>query len=200
MHDARTKPCTVGRVRWWLIGLLAVGGGCGASARPAQPDTALTREIDALADEARADGVVGLTVVVLRGENAVVSRGYGLLDAAKRTPMTVDQPFVTASITKQFWSAAAMKLVEAGRLQLDEPITRVLPAFPHAWVTLAHLLSHTAGLGDDFQNEDDTKFTDLPLLDFAPGAFWQYSNRGRRRARSGLARVVCQLRENCSVG
>ena len=85
--------------------------------------------------------------------------------------MTVDSVFWIASMTKAITSTAAMQLVERGDLQLDQPISEVLPELASPWVlegfdeagepklrlaarpiTLRHLLTHTAGFGYDIWN------------------------------------------------
>jgi CubicO group peptidase (beta-lactamase class C family) len=99
-----------------------------------------------------------------------------------------------ASLTKQFTAAAILKLVEQGRLSLDDEITKYLPAYPTrgARITVEHLLTHTSGLSGlnettDFRataapdvNVVDVIgqwYHDLPL-EFAPGERWAYSNWG----------------------
>jgi CubicO group peptidase (beta-lactamase class C family) len=72
----------------------------------------------------------------------------GLADAAVGVPCTLATRFQICSISKQFAAVAALLLVEAGRLALDDPVDRWLPGGPPQWsrVTLHHLLSHTAGV------------------------------------------------------
>ena len=77
------------------------------------------------------------------------------------TPLRGDEGFRIASITKTFTAAAALRLHEEGRLDLDAPITAHLPAewmatletdgYQPAKMTIRHLLSHTAGLADHAQ-------------------------------------------------
>ena len=64
-------------------------------------------------------------------------------------PISIDDAYGIASVTKTFTAAVALQLVEEGQLSLDEPIERWLPDLPGAdQITLDMLLSHTSGLGD----------------------------------------------------
>lgn len=127
-------------------------------------------------------------------------RGQTLLDQAQglanrdwRLANTPATRFRIGSVTKQFAAAAVLKLVEAGRLNLDDAVSRHLPDLPDTWrpLTLRQLLQHTAGIPD---------FTNLPSypklqvqrlkpadvlaevarmpLEFTPGDRHAYSNSG----------------------
>ncbi|MFX5464750.1 serine hydrolase domain-containing protein, partial [Acinetobacter baumannii] len=76
------------------------------------------------------------------------------------TPVTAASNFRLASVSKQF-TAAAVLLVEDGRLGLDQPARQWLPELPPAaaGITLRHLLSHTSGLLDyeDLMDPADTR-------------------------------------------
>ncbi|MEN1958109.1 serine hydrolase domain-containing protein [Luteimonas sp. MJ145] len=94
--------------------------------------------------------VPGAALLVLRDGEPVVRRGVGLGDVAAGTPVTPATSFRLASVSKQFTAAAVLLLAEDGRLRLDDPVRRWLPALPASAddVTLHHLLSHTSGLHD----------------------------------------------------
>lgn len=176
------------------------------TARRAEPDDALRDRLDAALDRALADArVVGAVVLVARDGQLRYARAAGLADREAGTPMREDALFRLASVSKPIVTAAAMRLVAAGRIGLDEPVARWLPAFrptlpdgTPADITLRHLLSHTAGLGYRFLEADaDGPYAragvsdgmdraDLSLaenvrriagvpLRFAPGTSWDYS-------------------------
>jgi CubicO group peptidase (beta-lactamase class C family) len=102
--------------------------------------------------------------------------------------------FEIGSITKQFTAASILQLQEAGKLHIDEPLSRYLPDAPHAGeVTLRQLLTHTSGLHDylDGPRELMDQIVPKPIsydeliarvasrpLDFPPGSRWSYSNTG----------------------
>jgi CubicO group peptidase (beta-lactamase class C family) len=90
---------------------------------------------------------------------------------------------------KQFTATAVMMLVEAGKVGLEDPLTRYFPEAPVAWkqVTVRELLSHTAGFTDYPQDFDMRKdYTEAQLLKmieaiplaYPPGTNWSYSNLG----------------------
>nr|AAX78516.1 EstBL [Burkholderia cepacia] len=132
-------------------------------ARDSEPDVALHARLDDALERALADErIVGAVVMVARGGVLRYTRAAGLADREARTPMREDTLFRLASVTKPIVTAAAMRLVAAGRIALDEPVARWLPAFrptlrdgTPARITLRHLLSHTAGLGYRFLEPDD---------------------------------------------
>jgi CubicO group peptidase (beta-lactamase class C family) len=107
--------------------------------------------------------------------------------------VTPDTSFRIGSITKQFTAAAILKLDEAGKLGLHDPLTEHLKGAPAAWrqITLWHLLTHTSGLPDytrlqgvDLASLSDLSVSDLIALikdrpvEFAPGAQYVYDNTG----------------------
>ncbi|MBR8129247.1 serine hydrolase domain-containing protein [Burkholderia ambifaria] len=172
----------------------------------AEPDAALRRRLDDALDRALADErVVGAVVLAARDGEPRYARAVGLADREAGTPMREDALFRLASVTKPVVTAAAMRLVAAGRIALDEPVARWLPGFcpalpdgAPAAITLRHLLSHTAGLGYRFLEADgDGPYARAGVSDgmdrsgislaenvrriagvplqFAPGTSWGYS-------------------------
>jgi CubicO group peptidase (beta-lactamase class C family) len=101
-------------------------------------------------------GVPGAAVGVLyQGEEYVA--GFGVTNVDYPLPVTGDTLFQIGSVSKTFTMAAAMRLVEQGRLDLDTPVRAYLPDLRlsdpdvTARVTMRHLLTHTSGLpADDF--------------------------------------------------
>ncbi|TCW82016.1 serine hydrolase [Burkholderia sp. SRS-46] len=132
------------------------------TAYEAEPDAALGSRLDDALERALAEArIVGAVVLVARHGALRYARAVGLADREAGTPMREDTLFRLASVTKPIVAAAAMRLVAAGRIGLDEPVARWLPAFTPALpdggparITLRHLLSHTAGLGYRFLETD----------------------------------------------
>lgn len=132
----------------------------------------------------------GMQVIIERDGQIVVDGNYGFADLENRVPVTRDSVFCIGSISKQFGAAAAMQLVEAGTLSLDDHLAKFLPDFPRAdRITIRNLLQHTTGIVD-FEysgtwpktmglerTTDDiiATFRDLPPL-FDPGTQWSYSS------------------------
>jgi len=96
--------------------------------------------------------VPGFAVAVAQDGAEVYAEGFGERELGMGAPVTPDTVFGVASVTKSFTALAIMQLAEAGRLSVDDPVTRYLPEFrtpdPEATraITLHHFLSHTAGL------------------------------------------------------
>lgn len=176
------------------------------TAHEAEPDAALRSRLDGALERALADErMVGAVVLVARHGALRYARAVGLADREAGTPMREDTLFRLASVTKPIVTAAAMRLVAAGRIGLDDPVARWLPDFAPtlpdgrpAHITLRHLLSHTAGLGYRFLEADgDGPYAragvsdgmDLARLSlgenvrriasvplrYAPGTSWDYS-------------------------
>jgi len=146
--------------------LLATGLACPAlasstlafSARAwaAGPDPA--ERADAIVRRFMADRhVPGLQAVVVKDGAIVFSRSYGLADLASGTRATPTTTFPINSITKAFTGVAAMREVQAGRLDLDKPIGAYVDDLPEAWrgIQVRRLLSHTSGLPDFVPRQKD---------------------------------------------
>ena len=109
------------------------------------------QRIDAVLRSAIADGAFpGAAVAVGRADVLAKLDGYGYHTYEGDRPVTPRSVFDLASLTKVVaTTTAAMKLYEAGVLDLDAPVSRYLPAFGAGGkeaVTIRHLLTHTAGL------------------------------------------------------
>jgi CubicO group peptidase (beta-lactamase class C family) len=92
-------------------------------------------------------------VLIGKAGKPIYSRSIGFKDIEARTPTTLDTPYVIASISKWLTSTAVLKLVEAGRLDLDAPITTWLPDYradTGAKVKLRHLLTNVSGVPNGF--------------------------------------------------
>lgn len=145
----------------------------------------------------------GLLAVASRGE-IIHLREYGMANVELAVPVSDKSVFEIGSISKQFVSAAAMLLVEEGKLDLDVPIHRHLPDLPGEWlgVTMRQLLNHTSGIPDyeEIRTYDVYRFRLTPEeviriahsrpMDFAPGTGWYYSNTGYFLASMIVERVA----------
>jgi len=108
--------------------------------------------------------VPGMSVAVLYRQEVVLARGFGTVDLAKGTAASESTPYPIASLTKTFASALIMRLVETGKLDLDEPLSTYDPTYA-SWcaglkarnmpaarnyncdserITVRHHLTHTA--------------------------------------------------------
>jgi len=92
----------------------------------------------------------------LYAENgAIVSKGVlGFRDPEDTLPITEDSIFQLASVSKNFTSAAVMLLIRQGLLSPEDEITKFFPEIPYPGVTVRHLLTHTSGIPDYFDDAD----------------------------------------------
>jgi N-acyl-D-amino-acid deacylase len=99
--------------------------------------------------------IPGGAVAVMRDGKLIYARGFGYANVENKTPVQPDALFRIASVSKTITAAAVMKLVEEGKLTLDDrvaPLIAHLSAAPGAtvdprWeqITIRHLLNHAAG-------------------------------------------------------
>jgi CubicO group peptidase (beta-lactamase class C family) len=182
---------TPSRVRATCIGML-----CLSLATAVTPTPARAQDVARMEQVVRArvdDKTFMGTVLVARGDEVLLSKGYGSANLEWNLPNTPSTKFRLGSITKQFTAAAILLLAEQGKLALEDPIKKHMPTAPAAWdaVTIEHVLTHTAGIPNfmqypEFQTWKLTPttaekavgyFRDKPL-EFAPGARMSYSNSG----------------------
>ncbi|HEU5426807.1 MAG TPA: serine hydrolase domain-containing protein [Actinocrinis sp.] len=125
------------------------------------PPTAarLFRELDAKIRAGMARYAIPGAAVGVLYKGVEYLKGYGVTNVDYPVPVDADTMFRVGSTTKTFTGTTVMRLVEAGKLDLDAPVHRYLPDFRTAdpavaqRVTLRQLLNHTAGwLGDDVQD------------------------------------------------
>lgn len=95
--------------------------------------------------------IPGAAVSVVAGDEQVLAKGYGLADVANERPVDADDTvFAPASVAKLLTATAVMQLVEAGKIDLHADVNDYLDfeiddTYPGRPVTMAHLLTHTAG-------------------------------------------------------
>ena len=92
--------------------------------------------------------IPGAAVAVIKNGRVVKAEGYGLASVEFNVPATKETVFEIGSVSKQMTAAAIMLLVEEGKINLDEKISKYLPNTPDAWknVTVRNLLTHTSGI------------------------------------------------------
>jgi D-alanyl-D-alanine carboxypeptidase len=139
-----------------LMLFLLLTGGCFGSKERARPPpgprltTAVARDLDAKLRQKVKDTLVpGASAAVVFPDGRVWEGAAGVAVLEPRRPMTSQTSFPFASVTKIATAALAMRLVEQGRLALDDPIHRWYAGWrgdPKA--TIRDLLGHTAGLGN----------------------------------------------------
>ncbi|MEQ8416426.1 MAG: serine hydrolase domain-containing protein [Imperialibacter sp.] len=157
----------------------------------------IEQRIDSVAKDFIDGGKVkGLSIAVLSNGKTIYNKGFGFMDSSEVKPVTNQSVFLMASISKLIGSVVVMKLVEEGRLNLDQTLYELLPDFPNEKqakkISLRSMLSHTSGL-QDYASEIDTLFIKTGIapskedfynffrerdLLFEPGEDYSYCNSG----------------------
>ena len=135
----------------------------------------------------------GATVLISKNGKIIYKRGIGMANLELNIPMQANNVFRIGSVTKQFTAVAILQLVEKGKLNLQDEITKFIPGYPMHGnkITIEHLLTHTSGIQDftaikgnanrsaiDYTPQEMIEyFKDQPMR-FAPGTKWEYSNSG----------------------
>lgn len=166
-----------------VIGLLAST----AAAQPRLEAVAqIERYVEAYVEMAAFDGVV----LIAEGDRVVYARAFGKADYRFGAPLHPDARFRIASLSKQVTAYLVGRMVDAGRADLDAPLTAVLPDFPHAdRITLRQLIDHTSGVPHTNRLAWMDMSTPMTLgeivaglaaepLSFEPGTDSEYSNGG----------------------
>jgi CubicO group peptidase (beta-lactamase class C family) len=149
--------------------------------------------IDAFVDaELPSSGAPGLAYAVVSDGEVTSVGARGVTRIGDDRQVTADTPFLTGSISKSFTALAVMQLVEAGKTELDAPISNYLQAFaaqPAGAITIRQLLSHTSGFStlqgnashtditggsDELARQVDQLAEVTPA--YEPGEKWEYSN------------------------
>jgi methyl acetate hydrolase len=145
------------------------------------PNTAL---IDSVLANAVGNGqIAGLVAAAADARGTIYQSAFGRRNVSEPQRMTTDTVFRIASMTKAITGAAAMQMVEQGKLSLDQPAREILPFLadtkvllgfdsqdypilraPKTQITLRNLLTHTAGFVYDTWNAELHKYTQITGL------------------------------------
>lgn len=144
-----------------------------------------------LSDQFKKDGVGAAAIIAQQGK-IIYHKAFGMADLENKVAMRPEMVFRFGSITKQITAVAILKLMEEGKISLQDPLTRYIPDYPSPGekVTVEHLLTHTSGIpsytdmpvfDEAFMRKD---LTPLELIDvfkkepfqFQPGEKWYYNN------------------------
>jgi D-alanyl-D-alanine carboxypeptidase len=174
---------------------------------PAPPAPAMADAIAAIEAAAPAamayQGTPGLSIAITDATHTIriITLGYANVDT--KAPVTPQTRFAVGSITKSMTVLALLQLYDAGKLDLNAPVSRYLPWFSiHADgrpILVHELLSHTAGIPDDYTPFAGTsyRYGVVALRNahtlFRPGTGWSYSNDGIDTAGAILATLEARV-------
>jgi CubicO group peptidase (beta-lactamase class C family) len=137
-------------------------------------------------------GYPGAAVLVARDGKVLLRKGYGSACLEHEVDATPATRYRIGSVTKQFTAAAVLRLQEAGKLSVADPLSKFLPDYPRGGeVTVRHLLTHTSGIHSYTNKPDFGSTVTVPItpdalirsfkddpFDFEPGRKFLYSNSG----------------------
>jgi len=171
-------------------------------------------ETATLAERMGEFNVPGVSIAVINEGRIEWARGWGMADVEEGRPVTPSTLFQAASISKPVAAMAALKLVQEGRLDLDEPVNVRLATWKipendlttKTPVTLRHLLTHTGGttvhgfpgyargaaIPSTVDVLDGAGNTDPIRVDIIPGPNWRYSGGGYTVVQQLLSDVTGQ--------
>jgi CubicO group peptidase (beta-lactamase class C family) len=181
-----------------LIGLVILGIPGPVQALADSRDTTKPTDVAidrAVQSELKQQRIPGLALGVYRAGQIVRAQGYGLANVELNVSVKPETLFQSGSVGKQFVSMAIMMLVEEGKVNLDDGVTKYFPDAPESWrpIKLKNLLTHTSGLAE-YESDERTKpgapfylrldHTENELLKMieglpienAPGDTWAYRN------------------------
>lgn len=133
--------------------------------------------------------IAGLSLAVVKNGRAVTNKGYGLANVELNVPVTAETVIRLGSLSKQFFTTAILKLMEEGKLDIEDSVHKFFTDAPEAWrpIRIKNLMSHTSGLQrespayDNFKIQPDIDIIkaayNLPLV-FKTGEKYQYCNLG----------------------
>ncbi|MEO5948306.1 MAG: serine hydrolase domain-containing protein [Chitinophagaceae bacterium] len=144
--------------------------------------------------------ITGLSIAIVKEGKPVFNKGFGLANAEHQVAANSETVFRLGSISKQFFTAAIMKLQEDGKLTIDDYVHTFFPDAPEIWrpIQIKHLMSHSSGIKRESPAYDNFKMkTDLEIIkaayplamDFKTGEKYQYCNVGYYM----LAQIITQV-------
>lgn len=144
--------------------------------------------------------IAGLALAVIKNGKPVVNKGYGLANVEHNVPVTAVTVIRLGSVSKQFFATAILKLMEEGKLSIDDSVHKFFPDAPETWrpIQVKHLMSHTSGLKREGPAYNSSVIQpDLVIiksayslpLDFKTGQKYQYCNL----AYFMLAEIITQV-------
>jgi CubicO group peptidase (beta-lactamase class C family) len=203
--DAFARGCVVVALAFFIGPVVVTGPRAGEAESPVSASFSrerLERVGDYIRNEIAAGTFPGAILLIQQHGRPVYFENFGVRDIVSKLPMTPDTIFRLYSMSKPVTSVAAMMLVEDGKLSLNDPVSKYIPAFANVkvgverrgesgkpvleyeplnrQVTIEDLLRHTSGLTYVFNGDlDNAEFAEriaaLPLAE-QPGTVWDYGH------------------------
>lgn len=148
-------------------------------------------QVDAIMKTRYSYDTPGAAIMILKGDSVIMEKYYGVADMETMEPISVLTRFNIASISKQFTVVGALRLVNEGKIALNDSLAHYFPQYTEPfWKQLQiwHLMSHTSGLPDSRDRSDRNAcvfandsismsyFPFVKELRFNPGSAYDYKN------------------------
>lgn len=177
------------------IGLRNARPPAGSPAKQKMTETQMAKELEAYLQKLADADLFSGAVLLAKDGQVIFKKAYGAANKDFNAPNRIDTKFNLGSMNKMFTAVAVAQLAERGKLSFDDPLVKFMPDFPSKEaaekIKLKHLLTHTSGLGNYFNQkfwnssrelyrtvDEMLKLAQDEKPAFEPGARWQYSNTG----------------------
>lgn len=188
-HRFRRRDLIIAALAFWLGAIAPVRSETPAAGPRSFSAECLARIGDYIRHEIATDKIPGAILLIQQHGKPVYFESFGVRDVASRRPMTPDTIFRLYSMSKPITSVAIMMLVEEGKVRLDDPVSKFIPAFADMKVgvekpgadgkpelvreplarpvTILDLLRHTAGIPYGFHGSTLVRklYADAGLFD-----------------------------------
>lgn len=153
----------------------------------------LESRIDSILSAKYPSDAPGASFLISKDGNIIYEKAFGLANLELNVPMETENVFEIGSMTKQFTAISILMLMEKGKLNLDDDITKFIPDYPTNGneITIHHLLTHISGIKSytslkglneiskqDLAPSALVDFFKNEPMDFAPGEEFKYNNSG----------------------
>lgn len=159
------------------------------------PAQTIETQVDSLFNEWNSEDYPGLAIGIIKSDQLILNKGYGIANLDYNIPITADSKFALASISKQFTATCIAILALETKLSFDDPISKYIQDLPEFMnnIKISHLLYHTSGIKDNMelfylsgisfeskQSNADVKelINNQQSLNNVPGEEFIYSNSG----------------------
>ena len=141
-----------------IIGFLSMCSSVEAKSKSSEGDSPYAKAYEkfnkAITKKMKEEGIPSASVSVRENGKTIHTKAFGKANIEKNLPVTKKTMFSTGSVSKIYLAAAALKLVDEGKLNLDDKVTEYIPDFKMADprykdITVGMLLNHTSGMPGD---------------------------------------------------
>lgn len=160
----------------------------------------------AIDDIMKETAVAGLSVAVVKNNKLVYTKAFGYKDIEKKQPLSTQDIFRIASISKSFTATGLMQMVEKKKISLDDDVSDLIgftvrnPRYPDKPITLRMILSHTSSINDsqgyftlDVINPEKNEEWENCYSDYPPGEGYKYCNLNFNMAGTILERASNEI-------